>query len=345
MVLHLFSYLIFYVIHNVLCLRIFPQTREIILTCAFIVKLYGVDKALPHLCKNHFLEYNIPVERSFTPFSAVRCVFGGFMGIYSGHNGKNDIPEELTLSLDPVDDQAGDPADGPERDLVGDLFEDSPDNNAEEPQDDTPASVGSTASEPFEFIVEDETSDDVSEPELPEKDRKPVADKMLVAAQTGIGRFYLAHKTLFNIIFTVLLVLADFANSYGLVMLSGEFLPSLSAGLFGLLKLDTVDPSVWNPDLFLLILNIVISAIVGGFAFFFVPKTVALLTENLTGVISGLRLRILYPLVPVAFCLLFCFKNEYALPWVCSLSAAAGGVLYLILAKISLDIPVDSLKK
>ena len=227
---------------------------------------------------------------------------------------------------------------------------------------------------PEELVTDVETAEDISEPvtdgvsgevlenvsdpgDLSVKTQQPGSDfeeiEMPLAdmpAENGpekersLKKFYNKYKLPFDIAIVVILTVFDFADMYGISKLAGKNIPPLSDRFFSFMKLDTIDPGAWNADVFKKVLCGLTAFLIAGFISFLIQISVSKLMRLINRkVLSGVVTAVL-PFIFCGIALFFAFRSNFDMANISSLGAMVGGLFFLLLAKFSLEIPVDSVK-
>ena len=227
---------------------------------------------------------------------------------------------------------------------------------------------------PEELVTDVETAEDISEPvtdgvsgevlenvsdpdDLSVKTQQPGSDFEEIEmpledmpAENGpekersLKKFYNKYKLPFDIAIVVILTVFDFADMYGISKLAGKNIPPLSDRFFSFMKLDTIDPGAWNADVFKKVLCGLTAFLIAGFISFLIQISVSKLMrlinrKVLSGVVTAV-LRFIF----CGIALFFAFRSNFDMANISSLGAMVGGLFFLLLAKFSLEIPVDSVK-
>ncbi len=227
---------------------------------------------------------------------------------------------------------------------------------------------------PEELVTDVETAEDISEPvtdgvsgevlenvsdpdDLSVKTQQPGSDfeeiEMPLAdmpAENGpekersLKKFYNKYKLPFDIAIVVILTVFDLADMYGISKLAGKIIPPLSDRFFSFMKLDTIDPGAWNADVFKKVLCGLTAFLIAGFISFLIQISVSKLMRLINRkVLSGVVTAVL-PFIFCGIALFFAFRSNFDMANISSLGAMVGGLFFLLLAKFSLEIPVDSVK-
>ena len=175
----------------------------------------------------------------------------------------------------------------------------------------------------------------------------PLAD---IPAENGpekersLKKFYNKYKLPFDIAIVVILTVFDLADMYGISKLAGKNIPPLSDRFFSFMKLDTIDPGAWNADVFKKVLCGLTAFLIAGFISFLIQISVSKLMRLINRkVLSGVVTAVL-PFIFCGIALFFAFRSNFDMANISSLGAMVGGLFFLLLAKFSLEIPVDSVK-
>ena len=244
------------------------------------------------------------------------------------------VPEELVTDVETAEDISEPVTDG----VSGEVLENvsDPDNfsvKTQQPGSDFEEIEMPLADMPAENVPEGKTGEETAaEPdEGPEKER-------------SLKKFYNKYKLPLDIAIVVILTVFDFADMYGISKLAGKNIPPLSDRFFSFMKLDTIDPVAWNADVFKKVLCGLTAFLIAGFISFLIQISVSKLMRLINRkVLSGVVTAVL-PFIFCGIALFFAFRSNFDMANISSLGAMVGGLFFLLLAKFSLEIPVDSVK-